>query len=106
MTKKDVEIMRRQEDNITRMTGPVVQRKKGEHLAYIWEIAMWLAVGNGQVCDAMMDVQRSTKVSTSLQYGLFETYDFPGTLAIKKWEDTEWHVPTLEYMEFERKKGE
>lgn len=88
------------EIDIQKLTGAIVWRKKGEHLARMHEVARWLAEGNGQVCDSRGGdvVSRDCFVSDGIKYQIFESFDFCGTLVIKKWEDSQWHEPTLEYI--------
>ena len=95
MTKAEKEEM-----EIQKLTGEIVCRKKGEHLARMHEVARWLAEGNGQVCDSKGGgvVSRDCVVSDGIKYQIFESFDFCGSLVIKKWEDSQWHEPTLEYI--------
>lgn len=84
---------------IAQMTGKPVERKKGEHLATNEQIARWLAGGGGLVCITNDYPDRKTKVYTSFSYAIYESFDTPwGNTYIKKWEDKEWHEPTLEYI--------
>ena len=95
MTKAEKEEM-----EIQKLTGKIIPRQKGEHLARMHELAEWLAKGNGQVCDyrGAGVVDRSCSVSDGIRYQIFESFDYCGSLVIKKWGDTEWHEPTREYM--------
>ena len=90
----------KEEMEIQKLTGRVIPRQKGEHLARMHEVARWLAEGKGQVCDHKGGgmVERNFTVSDGLKYQVFESFDYCGSIVIKKWDDTEWHEPTLEYM--------
>lgn len=89
-----------QEKEIQKMCGKVIFAKKGEHLAMMHELAKWLAQGNGQVCDYGGGgvVSKDCLVSDGIKYQIFESFDYCGSLVIKKWGDKKWHEPTLEYM--------
>ena len=60
------------------------------------ELAKWLAQGNGEM-----------KVGELVKHYFFEIKyyeeDFPSyeSWKIRKWEDTEWHEPTIDYMGLE-----
>ena len=55
--------------------------------------------GGGLVCITNDYPDRKTKVYTSFSYAIYESFDTPwGNTYIKKWEDTKWHEPTLEYI--------
>ena len=90
----------KEEREIQKLTGKIVCRKKGEHLAKVYQVARWLAEGKGQICDSRGGgvVDRTATVKTCLAYQIFESFDFCGSLVIKKWDDYTWHEPTLEYM--------
>lgn len=42
----------KEEKRILELTGKIIYRKKGEHLAKIHQVARWLAEGNGQLCES------------------------------------------------------
>ena len=88
-------------------TGKIVWAKKGEHLATLWDVALWLAEGNGLAADAKgcREVTKDTVVSNRISFSIFESADYCGSLVIRKWGDKEkWHEPTLEYMDLIKNK--
>lgn len=63
------------------------------------ELARWLAQGNGQV--SYFDEYGTRLVSTSWTYisgDLASPTDEVNDEAIRKWDDTDWHEPTVDYM--------
>lgn len=70
------------------------------HRATYRELSKWLAHGNGEVADG--DINKSPYCKSSIYYESRES-DKPCsvTLYIRKWNDNEWHEPTLDYMEME-----
>lgn len=61
------------------------------------ELSKWLAQGNGESYDNRFDV-------VDHEY-TYHTFEMDGscqpTLKIRKWDDEEWHEPTLDYMGLE-----
>lgn len=64
------------------------------------ELSKWLAQGNGEVTEG--DTNSSPYCKTSLYYDSGES-DKPckDTIHIRKWDDDEWHEPTIDYMGIE-----
>ena len=59
------------------------------------ELARWLAECNGETKSAV-------SVFTNLTYTVYHENDFiPESFYVRKWEDTEWHKPTREYLGLE-----
>lgn len=61
------------------------------------ELAKWLAQGNGQL-------KVDCYVYSFYPYGRYETEldaELPFYYKVRKWEDTEWHEPTAEYLDLE-----
>lgn len=58
------------------------------------ELAKWLAQGNGEfICN------NSSAVSTDLVYDVNERNNtLEDYVKVRKWEDTEWHEPTIDYL--------
>ena len=56
------------------------------------ELASWLAEGNGEVMWAN-NVLSNWNYSTDE-----ENKDLDESLSVRKWDDTEWHKPTREYL--------
>lgn len=64
----------------------------------IRELAKWCAQGNGQIQDA----DRLNCVFTGLDYGPeCDDHTAPDNYKVRKWDDTEWHEPTAEYLGLE-----
>ena len=59
------------------------------------ELARWLAEGNGEVMWAN-NVLSNWNYSTDE-----ESKDLDESLSVRKWDDTEWHKPTREYLGLE-----
>lgn len=70
------------------------------------ELAKWLAQGNGEV----QDKSALYCTFTSLNYGpKLEDHPVIDHYKIRKWDDTEWHEPTVDYMgmgQMQEKKNE
>lgn len=71
------------------------------------ELAKWLAQGNGEVLTLMQTANRNPRemVETAWHYFSGEynetvDYGFEGQRCkgVRKWGDTEWHTPDVEYM--------
>lgn len=68
--------------------------------ATIRELAKWCAQGNGQI----QDTSRLNCVFTGIDYGPdCDDHVAPKIYKVRKWEDTEWHEPTVDYMGLEAK---
>lgn len=60
------------------------------------ELARWLAEGHGEV-------KWTNYVCTNLSYAIDSENDIPKIFSIRKWDETEWHKPTREYLGLEDK---
>ena len=62
------------------------------------ELARWLAQGNGE----WINIKCDTSTSSDYLYD-YDKSDIPliTDIRVRKWEDTEWHEPTAEYMGIE-----
>ena len=71
------------------------------------EISKWLAQGNGEVTEGR-EVERSGPYcKTSLYYDSAKSNEICSEVVkIRKWDDTDWHEPTVDYMDIEEKEGE
>ena len=59
------------------------------------ELTRWLAEGNGEVKGAI-------SVSTNLTYAIDQENEILSeNFYVRKWDDTEWHKPTREYLGLE-----
>ena len=71
-----------------------------EVLATNRELARWLAEGNGE----MMLCGNVPSVRSSLSYdSTAENEPVAGKIIVRKWDATEWHLPTREYIGLEDK---
>ena len=81
--------------------GAFVPEKPAPRRATNRELAKWLAQGNGEYID--MKVSRNDMHII----GLFSYCDgasiteLPDGIKVRKWDDTEWHEPTVDYMGLE-----
>ena len=82
---------------IEQLQLPVVYKKKGEHEARLWQVARWLAQGNGLAIDDLGPEWQSRQM-TDISFMIGTTFDFCGALFIRRWDDYSWHEPTLEYI--------
>lgn len=65
------------------------------------ELARWIAEGNGEVTDELND---EGAVYTQLFYWKGRENDaVVDSVHVRKWDDTEWHKPTREYLGLEDK---
>ena len=66
------------------------------------ELAMWLAKGNGQyrkVSYGNFKIKEPVHMHTELKYADGQGgYDVPNSIMVKRWEDGEWHNPTVDYI--------
>lgn len=78
--------------------GAEITEEPKPRRATMRELAKWLAQGNGQIQDA----NSLNCVFTGLDYGPdLDDRAAPEIYKVRKWDDTEWHEPTAEYMELE-----
>lgn len=61
------------------------------------DLARWLANGNGEVKSA------NTVCANWNYYAESENKSIPNYFSVRKWDDTEWHKPTREYLGLEDK---
>ena len=65
------------------------------------ELSRWLAQGNGEW---KLEGPVSEEDQCSSDYAYFEKYEhykLDCDILVRKWEDTEWHEPTVEYLGIE-----
>lgn len=61
------------------------------------ELAKWLAQGNGEWC--MKNGTGQIGANTNYGYSQYEeNQNVTDGVLVRKWEDTEWHEPTVDYM--------
>lgn len=64
------------------------------------ELAKWLAQGNGEWC--MKNGTGQIGANTNYGYSKYEeNQNVTDGILVRKWEDTEWHEPTVDYMGIE-----
>lgn len=60
------------------------------------ELAKWLAQGNGEWCN----IRTSTSICSNYSYCYNDSNNLlTDTIRVRKWDDTEWHEPTVDYMD-------
>lgn len=62
------------------------------------ELAKWLAQGNGEWCNCIGD---SSRAAIEWWYDQGHSETKANNVFVRKWDDTEWHEPTVDYMEIE-----
>ena len=62
------------------------------------EVAKWLAKGNGEWCNCIGD---SSRAAIEWWYDQGHSETKANNVFVRKWDDIEWHEPTLEYMGLE-----
>jgi len=62
------------------------------------ELARWLAQGNGEWCNCIGD---SSRASIEWWYDQGHSEKKADNVFVRKWSDTEWHKPTVDYMGLE-----
>lgn len=65
------------------------------------QIARWLADGNGEVTESVGCDGAYCKSSLYYFSAKGDVSSMGSAVRIRKWDDTEWHEPTLEYMGLE-----
>lgn len=68
------------------------------------ELSKWLAQGHGECGDPFGydDLSKANFVSSSYTYGNTESVlAVPTCVKVRKWEDADWHEPTVDYMGIE-----
>ena len=74
-----------------------IPKKPAPRRATNRELAKWLAQGNGELSQ-----EGSSESSTSWEYKLgYMDKTVPEFIGVRKWDDTEWHEPDVEYMGIE-----
>lgn len=69
------------------------------------ELAKWLAQGNGEWGISKFGVIDKAEIGWFYDTG-YEKQTLQSELRVRKWDDTEWHEPTVDYMGFETNTGE
>ena len=79
----------------------ILPEKPAPRMATNRELARWLAQGNGEWCNCIGDISRAA-IEWWYDQGHSETK--ANNVFVRKWEDTEWHTPDVEYMSIEEEK--
>jgi hypothetical protein len=66
------------------------------------ELARWLAQGNGEWGISKFGVIDKAEIGWFYDTG-YEKQTFQSNLRVRKWSDTEWHEPTVDYLGLEDK---
>jgi hypothetical protein len=70
-----------------------IPEKPAPRMATNRELARWLAQGNGEVIDS------THYINTYHEYfRCLDKDEVHKTIQVRKWDDTEWHEPTVDYM--------
>lgn len=67
------------------------------------EVAKWLAQGNGEWGISKFGVIEKAGIGWFYDTG-YEKQTLQSEFRVRKWDDTEWHVPTVDYMGLEDNK--
>ncbi|SHH90298.1 hypothetical protein SAMN05720761_13916 [Fibrobacter sp. UWCM] len=65
------------------------------------ELAKWLAQGKGEWGISKFGVIEKAEIGWFYDTG-YEKQTLQSELRVRKWDDTEWHEPTVEYMGLEK----
>lgn len=79
----------------------ILPEKPAPRIATNRELARWLAQGNGEWCNCIGDSSRAA-IEWWYDHGHSETK--AKNVFVRKWDDTEWHEPDVEYMSIEEDK--
>ena len=75
----------------------MIPEKPAPRRASWMELAKWCVDGNGLVYDSSRD-----KIDTGIMFKPSnENEPVTDEIKVRKWDDTEWHEPTVDYMELE-----
>jgi len=72
-----------------------IPEKPAPRIATNRELAKWLAQGKGEWCNCIGDNQRA---SIEWWYDQGYSEEAAKNVFVRKWDDTEWHEPDVEYM--------
>lgn len=72
------------------------------HLVTNRELSKWLGQGNGECGNGYDDLLKANLVSSTYTYRDIESDSaVPTCIIVRKWEDADWHEPTVDYMGIE-----
>lgn len=75
--------------------GAFIPKKPAPRRATNRELAKWLAQGNGEWCNCIGD---SSRAAIEWWYDQGHSETKANNVFVRKWDDTEWHSPDVEYM--------
>lgn len=78
-----------------------IPEKPAPRMATNRELARWLAQGNGEWCNCIGD---SSRAAIEWWYDQGHSETKANNVFVRKWDDTEWHTPDVEYMSIEEDK--
>lgn len=81
-----------------------LQEKFAHRRATNRELSKWLAQGNGEWGISKFGVIEKAEIGWFYDTG-YEKQTLQSELRVRKWEDTEWHVPTVDYLGIEDKEA-
>lgn len=77
--------------------GAFIPEKPAPRMATNRELARWLAQGNGELADKTDNHKLS--YNCNYAYIIDRSEEFVSdSIEVRKWDDTEWHAPDVEYM--------
>lgn len=78
-----------------------IPEKPAPRMATNRELARWLAQGNGELADK---TDNYNLAYTNYDYLIDRSEEFVSdSIEVRKWDDTEWHEPTVDYIGLEEK---
>lgn len=66
------------------------------------ELAKWLSQGNGEWGKSVCCKIEKVEISWWYEWG-YESETLQGEIRVRKWDDTEWNEPTVDYLGIEEK---
>lgn len=82
--------------------GAFIPEKPAPRRATNRELAKWLAQGNGEWGISKFGFIEKAEIGWFYDTG-YEKQTLQSELRVRKWDDTEWHDPTVDYMGIEDK---
>ena len=72
----------------------LIHETPASRMATWFELAKWCATGNGLVLDTLTE-----RIDTGVMFKVNNHNDpVDDKIKVRKWDDTEWHTPDVEYM--------
>lgn len=73
-----------------------IPEKQNPRRATNRELARWISYGNGEVKDTIDVV-----ISFSTYHNGLENNEVPNGIKVRKWDEADWHEPTIDYLGLE-----